>query len=207
MKWIDVWKIVICAIGSAGGVGAIIVVAIRFSVNMIADRLSKKYESKLQKELEEYKSILEGKNYISKVQFDMEFEIYKNISGALFDTVRTMNSAFSPDYYVESQPNKIDSAIDSLVSIANNLQSAQDELHGKSAFIPAELFEKYNEIIVEAQDLFWEYSEMIKKEKMQQDKRTVEWVKEKYKQTEIIDEKRKQINDELRIYLRNIVIV
>ena len=54
MEWADIWKIVLCAVGSAGGIGTIIVLVIKFSANTIAERLSKKYEAKLQKELEKY---------------------------------------------------------------------------------------------------------------------------------------------------------
>lgn len=55
MNWQDVWKIELCAIASAGGIGIIIVTAIKCSANIIANRLSQKYEIKLQKELERYK--------------------------------------------------------------------------------------------------------------------------------------------------------
>ena len=40
---------------SAGGIGAIIIGVIKFTSNSIADALSKKYELKLNKELELYK--------------------------------------------------------------------------------------------------------------------------------------------------------
>ena len=49
---------------SAGGIGAIIIGVIKFTSNSIADALSKKYELKLNKELELYKAGVENKIYI-----------------------------------------------------------------------------------------------------------------------------------------------
>lgn len=66
MNWTEVWQIILCAVGSAGGIGTVIVLTIKWSANRIAERLSKKYDLKLQKELEQYKANVENKIYISK---------------------------------------------------------------------------------------------------------------------------------------------
>ena len=67
MDWSEIWKIVLCAVGSAGGVGAVIVCSVKFASDIIAERLSQKYEAKLQKELEQYRATLDSKRYISQV--------------------------------------------------------------------------------------------------------------------------------------------
>lgn len=85
MNWAEVGQIVLCAIGSAGGIGAIIVCTVKWSANRIADRLSKKYELKLQKEMELYKAGVENKIYISKTKFDTEFELYRRLSKVCTD--------------------------------------------------------------------------------------------------------------------------
>lgn len=77
MSWEDVWKIILCAISSAGGIGIVIIAIIKFSASRIAEKLSKKYEMKLQKELEKYKSGFDNKIYISKTKFDIEFDLYR----------------------------------------------------------------------------------------------------------------------------------
>ena len=209
MEWADIWKIVLCAVGSAGGIGTIIVLVIKFSANTIAERLSKKYEAKLQKELEKYKSLIDEKTYISKVQFDTEFEVYRNVSGALFDVVKVFNTAFSPDYSIGFPLNasNVNEELKRFMSVAEKLQNAQDEFCRKSAFIPTDLYEKYDKIIEEAQTLFWEYKEALEKEATQSIYRTDEWMKEKHQQIDKLDEKRKQINNELRIYLRSLIVV
>lgn len=63
MTWKD---IILAVIASAGGIGGIIFLTIKFSANIIAERLDKKYTLKIDKELEKYKSSLESKIYIRK---------------------------------------------------------------------------------------------------------------------------------------------
>ena len=55
MTWTDICSIVLWVIGGLGGIGAVFTAVIKFSSNIIAERLAKKYEIKLQKEMEKYK--------------------------------------------------------------------------------------------------------------------------------------------------------
>ena len=92
MSWETIWKAVLGVIAGFGGVSGIFVIAIKFSSNFIAEKLSKKYELKLSKELENYKYNLENKNYISKARFDTEFNIYRELSKAFFDMVKDITT-------------------------------------------------------------------------------------------------------------------
>jgi hypothetical protein len=76
LSWDDVGKILV----SFGGFAGILTLTIRFSVNIIADRLSQKYQLQMNKEFEHYKNNLDKKTYISKTRFDREFEIYQELS-------------------------------------------------------------------------------------------------------------------------------
>ena len=58
MSWADIWKIILAALASVGGVAGLVVLAIKSASNIIAERLSQNYELKLQKELEAFKSTL-----------------------------------------------------------------------------------------------------------------------------------------------------
>ena len=55
----SLWQTVLAIIGSVGGAGAIIAATVKFSADFIANKLSQKYEFKLNKELEEYKASLD----------------------------------------------------------------------------------------------------------------------------------------------------
>ena len=81
----DVWKIVAGIIAGFGGFGAVIVLVIKFSANIIANMFYEKYSLKMNKELEKYKGTLESKRHISKALFDREFEIYVSFNKVLAD--------------------------------------------------------------------------------------------------------------------------
>ena len=49
MNWEDVWKITVSIVGGLGGIAVIFTAIVRYLSNLIADRLSKKYEIKLSK--------------------------------------------------------------------------------------------------------------------------------------------------------------
>lgn len=87
MSWADIWKIILAALASVGGVAGLIVLAIKFASNIIAERLSQKYELRLQKELEAFKSILTKKEYVSKARFDVEFKIYRELSQVFSEAI------------------------------------------------------------------------------------------------------------------------
>jgi len=80
MNGIDILQIATATIISAGGIGAIIIAAGQFTSNIIADKISKKYELKLNESLESYKSNLDKGNHISRAMFDKEFEYYQLLS-------------------------------------------------------------------------------------------------------------------------------
>lgn len=99
MEWETVFKIFGAAVLSAGGVGAIIVACIKLASGIITDRLMKRYEAKLSKEIEAYKHDLELETekyrqkaerltFVTHKQFETEFEIYQKLFDALFDFSR-----------------------------------------------------------------------------------------------------------------------
>ena len=72
----QIWQIVLAIIASIGGAGIIILGVVKFTSDMIAERLSKRYEIKLNKKLEAFKAGINKKTYISRARFDTEFQIY-----------------------------------------------------------------------------------------------------------------------------------
>ena len=73
MDWNTILETSAAVIVSFGGAGAIIAGVTKFAADKIADKLEKKYELKLSKELESFKSKLENRSYVSKTRFDAEF--------------------------------------------------------------------------------------------------------------------------------------
>ncbi|MCL2567834.1 MAG: hypothetical protein FWE12_00135 [Oscillospiraceae bacterium] len=78
MDWSAVGQIVLTSIVSSGVVGAILV----FAGN---------------RKLERLKSQLERKNYVSKARFDLEIEVYRELSEAMLQMVFENSNLFPPD--------------------------------------------------------------------------------------------------------------
>lgn len=87
-------QIALAVIITSGGILGIILAIIKFSSNIIAERLSKNYELKLNKELEKYKSNLDSKIYITKAKFDKEFELYQQLSRSFFYMVEKVHALY-----------------------------------------------------------------------------------------------------------------
>lgn len=123
---------------SFGGAGVIIAGATKFSVNKIVNKLEKKYELKLSKELESFKNKLENKSYVSKTRFDAEFEIYRQLSLTAVSMVKEIVQLFPTftqdtrnDY--ETYKKRYDTALEKTISF-------QDTLAANGPFIPEDIY-------------------------------------------------------------------
>lgn len=127
----DILKIALTIIGCFGGVGAIVSATVKFTSEKIAERLEKKYELRLNKELEEFKNKLENKSYVSKTRFDTEFSIYRQLSESTVIMVKEVSQLFprftrdTRDDY-DTYKKKFDSAIDKTVIAQDSLPVSVD---------------------------------------------------------------------------------
>lgn len=105
--WDELWEIVLGVVAGVGGIGVVIVAAVKFSADIIAKRLEDKYTLKMNKELEKYRMGLDNKIYISKTKFDTEFSIYRELSRSFFVMVRDITRMI-PAGYAEYPADKED---------------------------------------------------------------------------------------------------
>lgn len=149
MSWETLWKAVLGVVAGFGGISGIFVIAIKFSSNFIAEKLSKKYELKLSKELENYKYNLENKNYISKARFDTEFNIYRELSKAFFDMVKDITTMIPIGVatYPADEEKRKEYEHNLYVAASKSTVNAQDVLNSNAPFIPEAFFSKYNNIL------------------------------------------------------------
>ncbi|MCL2234829.1 MAG: hypothetical protein FWB98_00105 [Defluviitaleaceae bacterium] len=103
----------------------------------------------LNKKQSTHESNLTKKNYVSKVRFDAEFEIFRNLNRVFFSLRRDVFNLYPKDLNWEPQDEallkkynkeKYDNAFD-----ANIL--AQDELNGISAFIGEDMYSLFDSIV------------------------------------------------------------
>ena len=134
---------------SVGGAGAIICAVVKFCADMIANRLEAKYEQRLSKELEAYKSNLESKTYISNARFDAEFSLYRDLSKAFLLMIKGVDLIIpSGVYHTPSDPEerrKLD--LNHQAEANKALVNAQDILFENAAFIPEEIYNAYDELL------------------------------------------------------------
>ena len=158
MNFQQIWEITGMIIASIGGVGAIIYVVSGFISKRIANILDKKYEQRLNKELERFKYTLEQRKYVTKTQFDCEFEIYRQLSKAFFSMLTKLS------FFTESVMNKEDtqenhdSRLEYFKKVGIATADAQNILYENAAFIPESIFILYDRVYEQANTLFWKYS-------------------------------------------------
>jgi hypothetical protein len=75
----QLWQIVLSVIAGVGGIGFFLTTIIKVASDIIADKLSQKYQLKPDKALEEHKSSLDRKKHISEARFDRDFAIYSSL--------------------------------------------------------------------------------------------------------------------------------
>lgn len=144
MSWADIWKIILAALASVGGVGGLIILVIKFSSNLIAERLLQKYQLSLQKELEKYKAGIENKTYISKARFDREFSMYQDLCEKNITMVYDMGTAVMITRGAK-HPNV--SSTHEFIQLAAKHFDDADMLNKRYApFIAKEMFESYKEL-------------------------------------------------------------
>lgn len=147
--WNEIWKIVLGVVASVGGIGAVIVAAVKFSADIIARRLEEEYTLKMNKELEKYRVGLDNKIYISKTKFDTEFAIYRELSRSFFVMVRDITHMI-PAGYAEYPADKDDrEKYENMLydDARKSTVTAQDFLYSNIPFIPEEFEKAYMEVL------------------------------------------------------------
>lgn len=203
------WKIVFGVIVSLGGVGGIVTLIIKFCGNMIAERLSKKYELKLNKELESLKSNLARKNFISKTRFDTEFKIYRELSKSFFNMTKNISIMIPVgcvNILADREARK--KYEDEIYSTSCNcFVCAQDTLYQNVPFIPKEFCDDYNEILRLCRRQIDAYNRRFDVLSFVSQLEKENFTDTDYERTDEIKMKLKALNDSIREYLSNLVVV
>lgn len=148
--WDEFLKIIVSVVVAAGGIGGVVILIIKFAANNIADKLSQKYQLKLNKELEKCKSDFDKKTYISKAVFDIEISTYRKLSKTFSDMVNHVNVMIPATCVIESyadENKQREYEIDLYSKSQTAVVCAQNALNANVAFIPAHFVESYSEIL------------------------------------------------------------
>ena len=150
MDWESIWKTAVAIIGSIGGAGAIICAVVKFSSDRIAERLSAKYQLELNKELEQYKSLLSKKNYVSKTRFDTEFAVCKELMmscesmidsiHALFPNIQLVKAYGSGNMWTAHHQEQWSNSADTVKAFSNKLE-------GYAPFISKGIYDEFRTVL------------------------------------------------------------
>lgn len=206
MNWNTILEIGAAIVVAFGGAGAIIAGVTKFSVNQIADSLQKKYDLKLNKELEAFKNTLENKSYVSKTRFDAEFVIYRQLSGITVTMVKEVSQLFptftrdTRDDY-ETYKGRYDTALEKAVAF-------QDELAGSAPFIPAEIYSLFLDLEIKCKQQLGDFVDFrLRPDSEEYIAECKDEYKEVWKRTRQIQSDLDAIIDKLREYLAQLEVV
>ena len=141
-------KIVLAVLASFGGISGIFYLVVKKSSEIIAERLKKKYDLKLNEELERYKANIDNKIYISKTKFDAEFDIYRRLSKVFFDLVKNISILIPAGvvYLPADQEKQRQLDNENYLAAKKSYIIAQVELISNAPFIPERFYNEYKNI-------------------------------------------------------------
>ena len=205
----EVSKVVLAVLTSVGGISGLIILAIKISVNTIAERLEQKYSLKIDKELEKYKSNLDNKIYISKTKFDTEFNIYRELSKVFFEMVKYIGIMIPSGYakYPSDEKIKKEYEEENYSKALKTTVAAQDVLNGSAPFIPEDFYMKYKEIIKLCQTQLHVFERRWDVGILATQKEKETFSMDDYKRTSEINEKFDELNKSIRIYLSRLDVL
>ena len=202
----EVWSVTGAILASVGGAGVIICAVAGFVSTRLANRLDAKYSQRLNKELEKYKNGLEQRRYVTKAQFDREFDIYHQLSEKFFSMIVKLSSFTHQNLTSEKADYHI-SLLDQMKKMSIMTCDSQNFLYSNAAFIPKDIYEMYDSVMGKANALFWRYYERV--EECAGGKRQYSDIISEEDQAieEVIEGEFHHVNAKLRDYLASLSII
>lgn len=201
-------KIVLAVLASFGGISGIFYLVVKKSSEIIAERLKKKYDLKLNEELERYKANIDNKIYISKTKFDAEFDIYRRLSKVFFDLVKNISILIPAGvvYLPADQEKQRQLDNENYLAAKKSYIIAQVELISNAPFIPERFYNEYKNIQKLCKEQLDEFDlRSIPSLSTQEEKETIS--KDARKITTDINVKFKNLNNEIREYLNSLDVI
>ena len=209
MDFSQIASIATACIVSAGGVGGVAMAVVKFTSNIIADKISAKYENKLEQALEKYKTELSKKEYVSQVRFDAEFEIYRTLSKEFSTAVKNI-SLMIPDgmaYFPADEDERKEYENNNYLNANNAIVMAQDALYANGAFISEDLYNKYNEILALCGQQLNAFQRRYNVLYFASQEKKESYTDKEYERTTTIKEKWLELNNCVREYISKLEVI
>lgn len=160
-----VFNIVFAAIASVGGAGAIVAACVRFASKRLSEAMLKKYQAKLEKDIEQYKSELnrEAERYKTKLssltfvtqrQFDTEFTAYQTLFDSLFKfSAHTANLYPVFDQVPVDENKREEMYRQRYEDYCAAFNRFSETLEKNAPFIPKENYDRFSSLRAEAHEI------------------------------------------------------
>lgn len=157
--------------------------------------------------LEKKKAINDSKQHVSKVHFDLQVEIYKQISKAFFEVLINLSSMkHDLKQASDKRPLEIDKNVKQYRSLIFSASNAQNCLYENAPFIPENIFEKYESLYEAINENFWVHIDpaLGYSETTMTHEELISYCDKKYNE---IEQKLKEINSSVRTHLLSLSIL
>lgn len=205
-----IWNITLSIIASVGGAGVIIGAVVKFASNIIAEKLSKKYEIEMNKTLESYKANLDKKIYINKIRFDTEFKIYRELTESVLTMIEATYWLFPNglDELPKDEDKRKNIYLERYNSARLAINDAQKAIHANAAFIPEEFYNKFKEIcgLCVIQFGMYTWCGDLRSQNRIISPEFNKYINQCYDRTGTIDNKQKDLISGLRSYMENLEV-
>lgn len=170
-------------------------------VPQVRDFVAKSVQLSFDKALEDKKTLNERKNYISKHRFDVEFQIYRELSQKFFLSRKLLLGLSCGQVDNLYDEEKFKELYDETVQ---TIESAQDILYGSAPFILENFFQEYEEILQLLFNQLVAYGEENKTivYVANDDKRKI--IKNNVEYANEVNSKLKLLNNQIREYLSSL---
>lgn len=176
-------------------------------IDAICLYIQKRKQLEYDKKLEKYKHIAEKKNYVSKVRFDAEFKIYRELSQVFSEAIESVHGIipFGEAYYPNDEEEKKKYINNLFLKFAKASHSAQSVLYANAPFISKDIYDKFGEIMYLIRMQSEVYNEANFNTTLSQANGKI--TEDDTNRTALIDEKFDILMDEIRDYLSNLEIL
>lgn len=176
-------------------------------LNAIWLLIQRKKQLEYDKQLEFYKRTLEKKYYVSKVRFDAEFKIYRELSQVFSEAIEGVHGIIPTDeaYYPIDEKKREEYMKRLFIRFTKASYNAQRTLFANAPFISKEIYDKFDDIM----DLIRTQSEVYNEAYLETTLSNAEGeiIDEDADRTRAIDEKFTKLTAEIRVYLSNLEII
>ncbi len=160
------------------------------------------------KDLERHKKNLEKKVYVSKIKFDIEMEIHRELSKTFFDLIkdfeRLIPTSLEPRI---TEHNEQEIRKEQGEASRVTLQKSSDTLYSNAPFIPKECFDKYEEIYTLCNEQLTVFQFAWFDCYINQRGQRMSFTREDYDRTKAIITKWKQLSNFIRDYFSQLEII